>query len=103
MLGKPREREGIVKVTKDTRKDALETANDFLNQGIPFVTIIAEGIRHDHHKRREIVTPRGPKDGKRPADVIGDEPAPRPELLDLEKTRYRTLTRARRLRSCSGG
>ena len=41
--GKPREPKGIVKVTKDTRKDALETANDFLNQGIPFVTIIADG------------------------------------------------------------
>ena len=41
--GKPREPEGIIKVTKDTRKDALETANDFLNQGIPFVTIIADG------------------------------------------------------------
>jgi hypothetical protein len=41
--GKPRQPEGIVKVTKDTRKDALETANDFMNQGIPFVTIIADG------------------------------------------------------------
>jgi hypothetical protein len=41
--GKPREPEGIVKVTNDTRKDALQTANDFLNQGIPFVTIIADG------------------------------------------------------------
>jgi hypothetical protein len=41
--GKPREPEGIVKITKTTRKDALETAMDFLNQGIPFVTIIADG------------------------------------------------------------
>ena len=41
--GKPREPEGIVKVTTTTRKDALETANDFLKQGIPFVTIIADG------------------------------------------------------------
>jgi hypothetical protein len=41
--GKPRQPEGIVKVTKDTRKDALETANDFMIQGIPFVTIIADG------------------------------------------------------------
>jgi hypothetical protein len=41
--GKPRHPEGIVKVTKDTRKDALETANNFLQQGIPFVTIIADG------------------------------------------------------------
>ena len=41
--GKPREPEGIVKVTRTTRKDALETANVFLKQGIPFVTIIADG------------------------------------------------------------
>jgi len=41
--GKPREPEGIVKVTRATRKDALQTANEFLNQGIPFVTIIADG------------------------------------------------------------
>ena len=41
--GKPREPEGIVKVTKDTRTDALETANDFLNRGFPFVTIVGDG------------------------------------------------------------
>jgi hypothetical protein len=41
--GKPREPAGIVKVVKATRKDAMETANDFLNQGIPFVTIVADG------------------------------------------------------------
>jgi hypothetical protein len=41
--GKPREPEGIVKITKTTRKDALETASNFLNQGIPFVTVIADG------------------------------------------------------------
>ena len=41
--GKPREPEGIVKVTKATREDALEAANDFLNQGMPFVTIVADG------------------------------------------------------------
>ena len=41
--GKPREPEGIVKVTKTTRRDALEAANDFLSQGIPFVTIVADG------------------------------------------------------------
>lgn len=40
---KPREPEGIVKVTRTARKDALETANDFLNQGFPFVTIVADG------------------------------------------------------------
>ncbi|MFL6825029.1 MAG: hypothetical protein ACJ8E2_01050 [Bradyrhizobium sp.] len=41
--GKPREPEGIVKVTKATRKEALETANAFLKQGLPFVTIVADG------------------------------------------------------------
>jgi hypothetical protein len=40
---KPREPEGIIKVVKDTRKDALQTANDFLKQGMPFVTIVADG------------------------------------------------------------
>src|SRR5690242_13337336 len=32
--GKPRQPEGIVKVTKATREDALQAANDFLNQGM---------------------------------------------------------------------
>jgi hypothetical protein len=41
--GKHREPEGIVKVTKATREDALVAANDFLNQGMPFVTIVADG------------------------------------------------------------
>jgi hypothetical protein len=41
--GKPREPEGIVKVTKATRKEALETANALLKQGLPFVTIVADG------------------------------------------------------------
>jgi hypothetical protein len=41
--GKPQEPAGIVEVVKSTRKDALETANDFLNQGIPFVTIVGDG------------------------------------------------------------
>jgi hypothetical protein len=41
--GKPREPEGIVKVIKQTRKEALETANDFLNEGFPFVTIVGDG------------------------------------------------------------
>ena len=40
---KPREPEGIVKVTRTTRQDALETANEFLHQGFPFVTIVADG------------------------------------------------------------
>jgi len=41
--GKPREPAGIVKAIKDTRKEALATANDFLNQGFPFVTIVGDG------------------------------------------------------------
>jgi hypothetical protein len=41
--GKPREPEGIVKVTKTTRADALKAALEFLDQGMPFVTIVADG------------------------------------------------------------
>jgi hypothetical protein len=41
--GKPREAEGIVKVVKDSRADALKTANEFLDRGLPFVTIIGDG------------------------------------------------------------
>jgi hypothetical protein len=41
--GKPREPEGIVKVTKTTRKEALEAATKFLDEGMPFVTIVADG------------------------------------------------------------
>ena len=40
---KPREAEGIVKVIKLTRDDALRAAQDFLDQGFPFVTIISDG------------------------------------------------------------
>jgi hypothetical protein len=43
LQGKPREPEGIVKVVKQTRKEALEMANDFLNEGFPFVTIVGDG------------------------------------------------------------
>jgi hypothetical protein len=38
----PREPEGIVKVTKTSRADALKAALEFLNQGMPFVTIVAD-------------------------------------------------------------
>ena len=41
--GKPREPEGIIKVTKTTRKEALEAAVKFLDEGMPFVTIVADG------------------------------------------------------------
>ena len=37
--GKPREPEGIAKVIKGTRQEALQAANNFLNHGMPFVTI----------------------------------------------------------------
>jgi hypothetical protein len=40
---KPREPEGIIKVTKATREEALQAAKDFLSQGMPFVTIVADG------------------------------------------------------------
>ena len=40
---KPREPEGILKVTRGTRREALEAAHDFLDQGMPFVTIVADG------------------------------------------------------------
>lgn len=40
---KPREPEGIIKVTKASREEALQAANDFLKQGMPFVTVVADG------------------------------------------------------------
>ena len=41
--GKPREAEGIVKIIKESRHDALQVAKDFLEQGLPFVSIIGDG------------------------------------------------------------
>ena len=41
--GKPRETGGIIKVVRETRKHALETAVDFLDQGIPFFSNTAAG------------------------------------------------------------
>ncbi len=40
---KPREPEGIVKVVTETREEALAAAKNFLDQGMPFVTIVADG------------------------------------------------------------
>ena len=40
--GKPREAEGIVKIIKENRHDALQAAKDFLEQGLPFVSIIGD-------------------------------------------------------------
>jgi hypothetical protein len=40
---KPRGPAGIIKVVKDTRIEALATAVDLLDQGLPFVTIVADG------------------------------------------------------------
>ena len=40
---KPREPEGIIKIVNVTRSDALKTANEFFKQGMPFVTVIADG------------------------------------------------------------
>jgi hypothetical protein len=41
--GKPREPEGIIKIIRFTREDALRAANEFVSTGMPFVTIIADG------------------------------------------------------------
>ena len=41
--GKPREPEAILKVTRTTRAAALKAALEFLDQGMPFVTIVADG------------------------------------------------------------
>ena len=41
--GKPRRPEGIVKVIKATRQEAVQAANGLFQQGMAFVTIIADG------------------------------------------------------------
>jgi len=41
--GKPREPEGIERITTNTRREALEAAKDFLKRGFPFVTIVGDG------------------------------------------------------------
>jgi hypothetical protein len=41
--GKPRSPEGILKVIKQTRHEAMQAAYDLLEGGMAFVTIIAEG------------------------------------------------------------
>jgi hypothetical protein len=41
--GKPRSPQGILKVIKHTRREAMQAANDLLAGGMAFVTIIAEG------------------------------------------------------------
>jgi hypothetical protein len=43
VLGKPRSPEGIVKVVKATRAEALDAANRMLAKGTPFVTVVADG------------------------------------------------------------
>jgi hypothetical protein len=40
---RPREPEGIIKVTKASREEALQAASDSRDQGMPFVTIVADG------------------------------------------------------------
>jgi len=42
--GKQSDLPGGAKVVRDTPQDAMETANDFLCQGIPVVTIEAAGV-----------------------------------------------------------
>ena len=41
--GKPRKPEGIIKVIKETRQEALKAARDLLDNGMVIVTIIADG------------------------------------------------------------
>jgi hypothetical protein len=41
--GKPSGLAGAINVVRDTREDALETANDFLAQGLPVVSIETDG------------------------------------------------------------
>jgi hypothetical protein len=41
--GKSRSPEGILKVIKETRQEAMQAATDLLENGMAFVTIIAEG------------------------------------------------------------
>ena len=41
--GKPRTPEGIIKVIKKTRPEALQAARDLLDHGMVVVTIIADG------------------------------------------------------------
>ena len=60
---KPREAEGIVKVVKASREDALQTANAFLDQGLPFVTIFADGCVYTVEEfAMTIINDRGPGD-----------------------------------------
>jgi len=41
--GKSCKGSGAVEIVKETRKNALKSAKDFLGRGIPFVTVIADG------------------------------------------------------------
>jgi hypothetical protein len=41
--GKPRGPEGIIKVIKETRPEALQAAHDLLDNGMAVVTVIADG------------------------------------------------------------
>ena len=41
--GKPRTPEGIVKVVKETRQEALEAARELLRSGMVVVTVISDG------------------------------------------------------------
>jgi hypothetical protein len=41
--GKPRSPGGILKIVKNTRIEALQAANELRDQGMAFVTVIADG------------------------------------------------------------
>ena len=71
--GKPREPEGIVTATKTSRADALKAALEFLDQGMPLVTIVADGRVYTAEEFAVTVinhevgnAPRGPKGEQRP-------------------------------------
>jgi hypothetical protein len=75
--GESREGGGAVVVTRMARVDALAAAIDFLDQGIPSVTIIGDsrygcGICPNPWLKN---MPRGPEGEKRPAAAIEKRPA----------------------------
>jgi uncharacterized protein YdaT len=60
--GKPREAEGIVKVVKDSRADALKTANEFLDRGYRSSRSSAMGTSRIEEFALTIINERMPKD-----------------------------------------